>query len=189
MWGDDMLNEIVQLIEKKIRLKGSCVIAIDGRCGAGKTTIAKLLTQYFDCNVFHADDFYIPMEKRKEGRIGNIDCERLLNEVLKPLEERRGFSYRPFCCMEGVFLEDIKVETKSVAIIEGSYSCLSSLFGFYDLHIFVDADKAVQQQRLLQREGEEKLKAFNDKWIPMEERYFAAYEVKYKCEIYYKTSV
>lgn len=184
-----MLNEIVQLTEKKIRLRGSCVIAIDGRCGSGKTTIAKLLTQYFDCNVFHADDFYIPMEKREEGRTGNVDCERLLNEVLKPLGQRRDFSYRPFRCMEGVFLEEIKVKNKSVAIIEGSYCCQSSLFDFYDLHIFVDADKEVQKQRLLQREGEERLQVFNDRWIPMEERYFAASKVKYKCEIYYKTSV
>lgn len=184
-----MINEIVMLIEKKLRIKGQCIIAIDGRCGSGKTTLAKMLKGYFDCNVFHADDFYIPFEKRKENRIGNLDTERLKEEVIKPLREKKSFSYRPFLCMKGTFLEAVEVESKSVAIIEGSYSCQSGLFDFYDIHIFLDIDKNTQQKRLREREGEEKLVAFNERWIPMEERYFALSEIKYKCEIYYKTSV
>ena len=91
--------------------------------------------------------------------------------------------------MDGVFGESINVGHTDVAIIEGSYCCQESLFDFYDVHIFVDVNKNVQQQRLCEREGEAKLKGFNDRWIPMEERYFATTELKYKCEIYYKTSV
>lgn len=184
-----MINEIVQLIEKKIRLKGSCIVAIDGRCGAGKTTIAKMLTEYFDCNVFHADDFYIPTEKRRAGRFGNVDAKRLYEEVIKPLGDKRDFSYKPYSCSKKALLDSVDVQNKSVAIVEGSYSCQADLFDFYDLHIFADVCKDVQQQRLLIREGEERLKVFNDKWISMEEEYFALTEIKYKCEIYYETSV
>ena len=184
-----MINEIINMIEKKKRVKGSCIVAIDGRCGSGKTTVAKILSDYFDCNVFHADDFYIPFEKRAEDTLGNVDCERLTEEVLKPLEEGESFSYKPFLCMDGVFGESINVRHTDVAIIEGSYCCQESLFDFYDVHIFVDVNKNVQQQRLCEREGEAKLKGFNDRWIPMEERYFAVTKLKYKCEIYYKTSV
>lgn len=184
-----MIKEIVMLIEKKLGIKGQCVIAIDGRCGSGKTTLAKQLCDYFDCNVFHADDFYIPFEKRREERIGNLDADRLKNEVIKPLWEKKNFSYRPFLCMKGIFLDPVEVESKPVSIIEGSYSCQRELFDFFDIHIFLDIDKNTQQIRLKEREGEEKLVSFNERWIPMEERYFALSEIKYKCEIYYKTSV
>ena len=173
-----MINEIVMLIEKKLRLNGQCIVALDGRCGSGKTTLAEMLKGYFDCN-----------EKRKEDRIGNLDTKRLKDEVIEPLKERKSFSYRPYLCMKGTFLEAVEVESKSVAIIEGSYSCQSELFDFYDIHIFLDIDKNTQQKRLKERESEEKLVAFNERWIPMEERYFALSEIKYKCEIYYKTSV
>ena len=185
----NMINEIINLIEKKRRLNGSCIVAIEGRCGAGKTTVAKKLAEHFACDVFHADDFYIQFEKRTEDRLGNVDCDRLLNEVLTPLKAGEDFSYRPYLCSKGAFSESIMVKSNSVAIVEGSYCCQGNLFDFYDLHIFVDVDKNVQQQRLFEREGEVKIEAFNTRWIPMEENYFAMTELKYKCEIYYKTSV
>ncbi len=184
-----MINEIIELIIKKIRINGSCIVAIDGRCGSGKTTLAEMLKAYFDCNVFHADDFYLAFNKREADRLGNVDCERLTEEVINPLKAKLSFSYRPFSCSAGALLEPVEVTRKPLAIIEGSYSCQPELFEYYDLHIFLDIDKEMQQARLKEREGEEKLKAFNEKWIPMEERYFNSTELKYKCEIYYKTSV
>lgn len=184
-----MIDEIIRLINKKIRIYGSCIVAIDGRCGSGKTTLAKKLGEYFECNVFHADDFYLTGEKRKADRLGNVDCERLTNEVINPLKERKSFYYRPYSCSKGELLAPVFAEHKPLAIIEGSYSCQPCLFDFYDLHIFVDVGATVQQIRLEDREGTEKLIAFNDKWIPMEERYFNSTQLKYKCEIYYKTSV
>lgn len=184
-----MINEIIQMIEKKIRLKGSCTVGIDGRCGSGKSTLAKMLAEYFGSNVFRADDFYIPMNERDGQSVGNVDSIRLCKEVLEPLCARVDFCYRPYSCSEGRLLEPVGVKHKTVAIVEGSYSCQSDLFGFYDIRIFVDVGKAEQQKRLEAREGKAKLKVFQDRWIPMEEEYFAFTELKYKCEIYYKTSV
>ncbi|MBQ8541527.1 MAG: uridine kinase [Clostridia bacterium] len=188
-----MLNEIMNTIEKIIRKKGSCIVAIDGRCGSGKTSLAEKLTEYFDCNVFHMDDFFLQKHQRNEPRFnetgGNVDYERFYGDVLLPLVNNEAFSYRPFDCQRMDFAESISIQKKSVAIAEGSYSCHPCLFGSYDLHIFLDIDKKTQLKRLIEREGEEKIKQFEEKWIPLEERYFINTELKYKCEIYYKTSV
>ena len=40
------------------------VLAIDGPCGSGKTTLAALLARLYDCPVFHADDFFLRPEQR-----------------------------------------------------------------------------------------------------------------------------
>ena len=36
------------------------LVAIDGNSGAGKSRLAELLAEVYDCNVFHMDDFFLP---------------------------------------------------------------------------------------------------------------------------------
>ncbi len=188
-----MINEIINATNKLIRKKGSCIIAIDGRCGSGKTTLAKILSSCYDCNVIHMDDFFLRPCQRTEDRLkepgGNVDRERFHKEVLQPICSNESFSYRPFNCHKMDFSEQVNVTRKSVTIIEGSYSCHPELFKYYDLHVFVDVNKKSQLERLAGREGEERIAVFEERWIPLEETYFSQTEIKYKCEIYYKTSV
>ena len=51
---------------KEISSKQPFIMAIDGRCAAGKTTLAEHLKKEYECNVIHIDDFYLPMQKRTE---------------------------------------------------------------------------------------------------------------------------
>ena len=57
--------------------RGRVVVAIDGRCGSGKTTLAAALQKEFSCAVFHMDDFFLRPEQRTEERLaqpgGNAD--------------------------------------------------------------------------------------------------------------------
>ena len=39
-------------------------IAIDGRCGSGKTWLSGLIGDRFPCNILHMDDFYLPFGPR-----------------------------------------------------------------------------------------------------------------------------
>ena len=63
------------------------IVAIDGRCGSGKTTVAGVLGKRLDAVVFHMDDFYLQKHQRIEERYnepgGNVDRERWI-----PLEEK-----------------------------------------------------------------------------------------------------
>ena len=46
-------NAIQQLLSEK----ETVIVAIDGNCTSGKTTLASQLAANYDCNIFHIDDF------------------------------------------------------------------------------------------------------------------------------------
>ena len=59
------------------------LIAIDGRCGSGKTTLGQRLAELLEANLFHADDFYLRPCQRTPERYnepgGNMDRDLLLH--------------------------------------------------------------------------------------------------------------
>lgn len=164
------------------------LVAIDGRCAAGKTTLAENLRQKYPCNVIHMDDFYLRPEQRTPERYsepgGNIDYERFLAEVLIPLKGGRTFSYHPYDCKTQTVGAPITVEPKPLTIVEGSYSCHPKFRGYYDMHIFLDVDADEQLRRIRNRNGEEALYMFKEKWIPLEEAYIKAASVEEFCELH-----
>ncbi len=186
-----MIEKTVEKIENLLREKDCIIIGIDGRCGAGKTTLAKNLSQIFDCNVFHMDDFFLRDEQRTEERLEtpgeNVDHERFFEEVIRPLLKRENFSYMKYDCKKRGFSERVFVNVKKINIIEGSYSCRDDLAKYYDLKIFLDIDGEKQLKRIEKRNGKEALKVFQTKWIPLEEMYFETFAVKDKCDIYLKS--
>lgn len=185
------LNDIADVIFGEIleiqKNKRSVLIAIDGRCASGKTTLAKALQDKFSCNVIHMDDFFLRPEQRTEERIKtageNIDHERFFCEVLLPLSENKIFSYRPYNCGTGTLGEKITIIPSEITVIEGSYSCHKSLWDYYDLHIFMYTDSDTQIKRIIKRNGKESAEIFKNKWIPLEESYFKTYSIKERCEL------
>ncbi len=163
------------------------LIAIDGRSAAGKTTLSARIQKEINCGVIHMDDFFLRPEQRTEKRYeeigGNVDYERFLDEVLIPLRANRRFSYRPFDCGTMDFLPPVEVMPKTVTIIEGSYSCHPVLWKYYDLRIFLSIDPETQRKLIRSRNGDAKLFEFEEKWIPMEERYFSACRLAERCDL------
>ena len=47
--------------------EGKRILAIDGRCTSGKTTLAEQIEKSLPCNIVHIDDFYLPFSKRTKG--------------------------------------------------------------------------------------------------------------------------
>ena len=66
-------------------LESPFLLAIDGRCAAGKTTLAAELAEQWGCNVIHIDDFYLSFRDRTPERMaqpgGHMDLERLQEEM------------------------------------------------------------------------------------------------------------
>ena len=63
------------------------LIALDGRCGSGKTTLAAQLAERFPgSRTIHTDDYYLPPAQRVPGwetlPCANMDLKRLRAEVL-----------------------------------------------------------------------------------------------------------
>ena len=168
--------------------KAPLLAAVDGRCGAGKTTLAAFLQEKFGWSVLHMDHFFLRPEQRTKDRLdmpgGNVDYERFLEEVLLPLKKgAREIAYRPFDCREMALAEPILIAPAEVCLVEGSYSCHPALWDYYDLHVFLSVDAEEQMRRIVRRNGKEGAKMFRDRWILMEERHFAAYRVEERCEL------
>lgn len=186
------MNSICENIIELQKERQTVVIAIDGRCGAGKTTLAKNLQKVLNANLISMDHFFLQPHQRTEKRLAtpgeNIDYERFITEVLIPLKKEKSFTYRPFDCHQNNFTQSIYVPIKPITIIEGSYSCHPELFNEYDLHIFLTINPQEQLKRIKNRNGDQVCKLFQDKWIPLEEKYFSAYNIEERCEIKFDTS-
>ena len=80
------MEAIKKQIDKLLTQKDMVIVAIDGKCTSGKTTLASRLAAFYDCNVFHMDDFFLRPEQRTTERFaeigGNVDYERFWEEVL-----------------------------------------------------------------------------------------------------------
>lgn len=167
------------------------LLAIEGRCGAGKTTMAERIRAKSGCAVIPMDHFFLRPDMRSEERLrepgGNVDYERFQEEVLVPLEEGRPFSYRPFSCRIQAFAKPICITPGRLVVIEGSYSCHPRLFPYYDLSLFLDIDFQEQLRRIEKRNGRDGLADFQEKWIPLEERYFRECGIAEKCSLYIHT--
>ena len=85
------------------------VLALDGRCGSGKTTLANTLARQFPASItLHTDDFYLPPAQRIRGwektPCANMDLDRLRDEALRPAYEGQLVQYRAYSCREGAYL-------------------------------------------------------------------------------------
>ena len=79
------VDEINEIVKQEDNADRPILVAIDGRCGSGKTTLGEYLKGQFDCNLFHMDDFFLRMEQRTPDRMketgGNVDYERFYETV------------------------------------------------------------------------------------------------------------
>ena len=103
------------------------VLALDGRCGSGKTTLANALAaQLPGCTLLRTDDFYLPPARRSPDwahtPCANMDLTRLRDEALRPAYAGQPVAYRAYSCREGAFLPPAQLPAQPLVILEGSYS-------------------------------------------------------------------
>ena len=178
-----VLVPVLIALQARIKSDGRAIVALDGDCGAGKTTLAALLAQLTDACVIHMDDFFLPFELRTQERKSvpgwNVDYERFVAEALAPLAQGRAFAYRRFDCHTGQ-CQPRQYDPVPVTVIEGSYSHHPAFAdGYAKLHVlrvFLSVDGAEQLARIARRDPD-KLSRFESEWIPLEKSYFQAYDI------------
>ncbi len=176
----EAINRVLEASDKE-----TILIAIDGKCASGKTTLGYYLKDIYDCNLFHLDDFFLQGYQRTEERLaqigGNVDYERFQSEVMEPVLSGTDVIYRPYSCMEGKIIEEILIKKHRLNIMEGSYSLHPYFKDPYDVKIFMNIDENDQVDNIRKRNGEEKLQRFITEWIPKENRYFETFQIADGC--------
>ena len=163
------------------------IIAVDGRCGSGKSTLSSDISAVTGASVIHMDDFYVPIKLRTSERYSvpgrNVHLERIKQEVIPEMMKGDSFSYRLF----DHSTMDIGDRTRSVPandlyVVEGAYSQNPELGMYYDLSVFYDIDPELQIERIAKR-NPDKVVDFKTRWIPLEEEYLKFYSIRDKADI------
>lgn len=174
-------------IDNKLPNHQPLLVAVEGGSASGKTTLAALLAQVYDANVFHMDDFFLQAHQRTPERLakpgGNVDYERFRREVLEPLRAQQVVTHCRLDCSTMMLSTPVETKPKHVNIIEGVYSMHPTLTDFYDISVFLTIDLNTQSERLLLRNGPEMQHRFLNEWIPLENRYFDFYHVASLCDL------
>jgi uridine kinase len=141
------------------------VIAIDGLGGAGKTTLAALISAAIDdCPVVHTDDF--------ASWENNLDwAPRLLEQVLVPLRARRRVRYQRYDWIARELGEWVEIDPTPFVILEGVSASRSQFRQDLALSIWVETPRAERLRRGLARDGEA-MRAYWEQWMRDEDRYF-----------------
>ena len=193
-------NELMKRIRTLAAHKDMVILGIDGMCGSGKSSLAELLKNQLEPELYivmiHMDDFFLPPELRSPKRYaepgGNVHYERFEEEVLAPLSRgEKRLCYRRFDCGRMKYEPEpicVDIPEKSLIIIEGSYSLRPGLREAYDLRLFTCCSSEAQLDRIARRSGKGRLQNFIDRWIPLEDAYFRDCSIRECADLIMDTS-
>lgn len=180
------IEAIASRAARLLQTQNRVLIAIDGQSASGKSTAAKLLAERLSATVFHMDDFFLQPHMRTPERLatpgGNVDIERFIQDVLPHILAGETVFLERYDCHLDELLPPVEIAPRPVSIIEGAYSLHPLLNQHYDIRVFYQIDPALQRARILVRNGEEMLQMFENRWIPLEHKYFTAFDVEHSCD-------
>ncbi|MEI9914083.1 MAG: hypothetical protein WDN66_03835 [Candidatus Saccharibacteria bacterium] len=148
------------------------IIAIDGRGGAGKTSLSMYLQKLLpDFCFICGDDYFEPVSHPIAW--GGYNEERFEQDVIKPLWDAKAeLDYRPYDWVKNPHISDHKVTIGSGVFIDRCYSFAFDLN--FDLKIWVETPRDVTLKRGISRSSMPKEKAelvWRELWKPMEDKY------------------
>lgn len=181
------LLPLLAAIDQGLAEKGKLLAAIEGGAGSGKSTLGELLTRIYDCTLFHADDYFLQPHQRTSERLaevgGNLDRERLEEEILRPLRAGKPAVWRRYDCHSQSLCPAAETRPKDLTILEGAYSMHPALADYYDLTVFLRIEPELQEKRIRRRNSPEMAERFFNTWLPMERRYFEQMGVENRCDL------
>ena len=147
------------------------LIGIDGRSGAGKTTLAvelcARLRQHRTVSLFHLEDIYPGWQGLDQG------IQRYLDTVLAPLSTGHDAEWTTWDWAAGTDGPLRTTPAADIVVIEGVGACAQGARELLDATIWVSGADDERKSRALARDGESYV-PFWDTWAEQEERWLAA---------------
>jgi uridine kinase len=144
------------------------IAAIDGRGGAGKTTLAGMLHARLGAAVVAIDDFYRVMDDTdrfelgpEAGHMQYFDWQRLQSQLLEPLRRGDVARYERFDWRTRRLGSTAEVSPAGIVIVEGVGSFRPEFRSFYDYSVYVEAPRDLCDARLRARGDSE---AWIERW-------------------------
>ncbi|MEO1038214.1 MAG: AAA family ATPase [Pseudomonadota bacterium] len=157
--------------------KTASVIALDGRSGVGKSTLAQQLAARLNAAIIPCDDFYaggVELRREPPDQLADLCLDRdRLKSVLARVKSGRPAHYHAFdwSAFDGrLGTEPTRVEPAPVIIVEGVYAAHPDLRPLIDLAVLVELDEPERMKRLVAREG--RISDWEGQWHRAENWYF-----------------
>ena len=171
------INQVILKLRKLQQRSAVALVAIEGRGGAGKSTLARQLHDETGARVIAGDDFYRVMsetERRslndQEAYMQYVDWERLRTQVLEPLRNGKPARFERYHWHRNELGETMEFDAKGVIIVEGVYSFRPELRPFYDFSLFVDTPRNLSIERCRKRPHDREF--WIQRWAEVEDWYF-----------------
>ncbi|MCM1513506.1 MAG: deoxynucleoside kinase [Anaeroplasma bactoclasticum] len=170
---------LIQLQDFLRHQRPQSIIALEGRCASGKTTLCQALENTY--TVLHMDDFFLPIIRKTKERLnevgGNIDYELVLESLLQIKKayqnHQKKVTLKTFCCTTQTY-HNREIELKDCVIVEGVYAFHPYFRAQFDHFIYIEIDQDTQFMRIKRRKRA--LDYFNV-WMPLEEIYYKHIDV------------
>jgi para-aminobenzoate synthetase len=128
------------------------IIAVDGRSGAGKTTLAvelaTLLRAHHSVSLFHLEEIYPGWEGLVAGQ------QRYVETVLEPLREGRTAGWTAWDWIHRTDGGKRTTEPAEIVIVEGVGAACAAARGLLDVVVWVEAAEEQRRLRALERDGD-----------------------------------
>jgi len=161
-----LINDYISNLLKNLNKDDLYLIALEGKCASGKTTLSKNIQ---NVTIIHVDDFFSntndPLQFDK------------IRDIINNLKPNKPFTYDVYNCMDNSFSSKHIDSVSNIVIFEGVYSYHEKIRDLFNEVIYVN-EAHNQLERLLKRcNGNTILyNKFINIWIPRENSYYDSFD-------------
>lgn len=171
------LAELTQRVRDLPVRAGACrVVAVDGRAGAGKSTLARRLSTLLLAPVLSMDDLYPGWD----GLAAAVPV--LVGEVLEPLAAGRPAVHRRWDWTADTWGEPLTLPWHPFLVVEGVGSGARRAAPYLALLVWVEAPADVRKERALARDGDV-FRPYWDRWARQEEALLATERTRDRADV------